>query len=298
MTEGNPLDPVRERILAISECWASGMTLDEIRESFDAFMEEAGPDGAASARPEIVQGCPVPAVWIGEGPLHVLYCHGGGFQIGGVRSHASLMSRIARKGGARVLGVDYRRAPEHRYPASEEDVIEAYGWMVGEGHIPDAVIGDSAGGTLALRIAIRARESGLPLPKSLVLISPWLDLSLRGASYTDLADADIFSQAGQLKAMARSYLGRGRDPADPEVSPVYGDLRGLPPILVHAGSCDITLDDSFLLARRAAEQGSTVRLRVFEGMCHHFQAFEDLTESDHSLAEIGAFVKAHAVRGT
>lgn len=298
MTERDPLDPVRERILAITGRWASGMTLEEIRTSFDAFMEEAGPDGAASALPETAQRCPVPAVWIGEGTLNVLYCHGGGFQLGGVRSHASLMSRIARQVGARVLGVDYRLAPEHRYPASEEDVFEAYAWMVGEGRTPSAVVGDSAGGALAMRIAIRARDSGIQLPRSIVLISPWLDLSLRGASYVNLADVDIFSKAGQLKAMARSYLGRGRDPADPEVSPAYGDLRGLPPILVHAGSRDITLDDSFLLARRAAEQGSTVSLRVFDGMCHHFQAFEDLTESNRSLAEIGAFVKAQAARGT
>lgn len=294
VTAQDPLAPVRARIEALTSAWASGMTLAEIRASFDAFTREAGPRSAAAARLQPAPECPVPAAWIGSGRPRVLYCHGGGFQIGGLDSHAGLMARIAEAAQARLLAVDYRLAPEHRWPAAEDDLFAAYSWMVAAGGPPDAIAGDSAGGALALRLAIRARDAGLGLPEGLVLISPWLDLSLRGASYVDLAQSDIFSKTEQLRLMARTYLGRGTDPADPSVSPVHGDLSGLPPILVHAGACDITLDDSRLLERRAAERGTAVTLRVFDGMCHHFQVFEDLPESVESLAGIGVFLRSAA----
>lgn len=283
---------IRARIAATTSAWAGGMSLAEIRASFEAFLG-AG-DGVPQVRctPFTLAGLPACAFDAVEGGAGrtLLYCHGGGFQIGSVRSHASLMARLAAASGMRVIGFDYRLAPEHRFPAAPDDAFAAYRALVEADEVPHALAGDSAGGALALGTAIRAREAGLPLPKALVLLSPWLDLTMGGASYAVLAEQDIFSKPEQLKAMARTYLGREHTPADPAASPVLGDLSGLPPILVHAGGADITLDDSHLLARNAAAQAGQVEVEVFEGMCHHFQVFEELPQATLSLARIGAFL--------
>ncbi|WP_051356995.1 alpha/beta hydrolase [Azorhizobium doebereinerae] len=285
---------VRARIAAATSAWAAGMSLAEIRASFEAFLG-AG-EGAPRVRrtPHRLAGLPACTFDApgGEAGRTLLYCHGGGFQIGSVRSHAGLMARLAEASGMRVLGFDYRLAPEHRFPAAPDDAFAIYRALAEAGEVPLALVGDSAGGGLALGTVMRARDAGLPLPKALVLLSPWLDLTMGGESYRVLAEKDIFSRPEQLRAMARTYLGRDHMPADPAASPVLGDLSGLPPILVHAGGHDITLDDSHLLADRAAARGSRVEVEVFEGMCHHFQVFEELPEAALSLARIGAFLRA------
>lgn len=291
---GDPYARVRARIEAATSAWAGGMTLAEIRTSFEAFL--GGGDGAPEVRrtPVVLGGLPAcafdPPGARTDRPL--LYCHGGGFQIGSVRSHAGLMARLAAASGARVLGFDYRLAPEHRFPAAPDDAFAAYRALLEAGTVPRAIVGDSAGGALALGVAVRARDAGLPLPEALVLLSPWLDLTMSGESYTALAERDIFSKPAQLAAMARTYLGRAHAPSDPAASPVLGDLADLPPMLVHAGGHDITLDDSHLLARNVAAQGGRAEVEVFPAMCHHFQVFEELPEAAASLARIGAFLRA------
>lgn len=291
--EDAALAPVRARLQQVTGGWAQGMSLEEIRQDFTAYLAEVGPRGAAMARPRPVEmGLGFDAGWIGEGRRRGLYLHGGGFQIGGVASHASLIARLAAAAQMQLLAVDYRLAPEHRCPAAAEDALASYRWLLDNGGAPAVLIGDSAGAALALLTAQRARDAGLPLPGAIVLISPWLDLSMQGESYARLADRDIFSKPAQLRAMARSYLGRaGPDSAAPQVSPLWGDVSALPPILIHAGAADITLDDSRTLVRRVGEAGGVVNLRVFDGMCHHFQIFETLPETAQSLAEIGDFLR-------
>lgn len=284
---------VRARIEAATSAWAAGMTLAEIRDSFEAFLG-AG-EGAPEVRRTPLTRAGLPACAFdapgGDAARVLLYCHGGGFQIGSVRSHAGLMARLAAASGMRVIGFDYRLAPEHRFPAAHDDAFAIYRAMLEAGETPLALVGDSAGGGLALGTVMRARDAGLALPKALVLLSPWLDLTMGGESYSVLADRDIFSRPEQLKAMARTYLGRNHAPDDPAASPVLGDLSGLPPMLVHAGGHDITLDDSHLLARCAAEQGGRVEVEVFPGMCHHFQVFAELPEAAQSLTRIGDFLR-------
>ena len=280
----DPLAPIRAGLAARVAGWGA-MDLPAIRADFAAFLAEVGPRGAALAqpRPAVVAGRE--AVWIGDPAAKPgLYLHGGGFQIGGIASHAGLVARLAQALGLRLLLPAYRLAPEHRYPAASDDALAVLRALQAADEAPVAMLGDSAGGGLALSTAIRAREAGLPLPRALILLSPWLDLSLSGASYRDLAAEDPFSKPAQLAAMARSYLGRGGPaPEDPAVSPLFADLHGLPPLLIHAGGADITLDDSRALAARP---GGRVTLRIHPGMCHHFQVFEALPQAETSLAEI------------
>lgn len=276
----DPLGPIRARLQARVAAWA-GLDLAGIRADFAAFMAKEGPRGFALARPDWTEVAGVRAAWIGaaEAPP-ALYLHGGGFQIGGVASHAGLAARLAAAAGLRLLVPEYRLAPEHRYPAAADDAFAVWRAL---GPVP--VLGDSAGGALALLTALRARDDGLAPPRALALISPWLDLSLSGDSYTRLAGKDPFSQPAQLRAMARSYLGRGGPaPDDARASPLFADLAGLPPVLVHAGACDITLDDAARLPGAEIE--------VFPGMCHHFQMFEALPQAQASVAAIGAWLRA------
>lgn len=287
----DPLAPVRGLLAARVGGWAA-MDLPAIRADFAAFLAQVGPQGQAlarAARETRVAG--LPAVWIGDPAAPPgLYLHGGGFQIGGIAAQGGLVARLAQATGLRLLLPAYRLAPEHRYPAAGDDALAVYRAMVASGEPPQAMLGDSAGGGLALLTMIRARDAGLPLPRALILLSPWLDLSLSGASYTALVAEDPFSTPAALRAMARSYLGRGGpDPRDPAVSPLSADLSGLPPMLVHAGACDITLDDSRTLAARP---GTAVTLRVYPGMCHHFQVFEALPQAAASIHEIGAWWRA------
>lgn len=284
---------VARRITQTTSRWAQGATLAEIRAGFETLL--AGPvpgrveptvlAGMAAARFTPVQSQPRGCV---------LFCHGGGFQIGSLRSHESLMARLAQASGAELIGFAYRLAPEHRFPAQIEDALAAYAALRaqrGDG-ARIVIAGDSAGGNLAFATALAARDKGLVPPAALVLISPWLDLEMRGESYGTRADKDIFSKPEALRAMARTYLGRSGDPSVPLASPVNADLAGLPPILVHAGDFDITLDDSTLLARRAKQVGVDCTLRIWPEMGHHFQVFDDLPEARESIADIGAFIRA------
>lgn len=287
---------VRDRVVrhvesAVAE-WAA-LRLPEIRQRYDVLAPEPS---AAAVEPAEVAG--MAAAWVsvpGAKPRRtLLYCHGGGYQIGSVRSHLGLTLRLAAAADARVLAFEYRLAPEHRFPCAAADAWTAYRWLLERHGPPDAVAGDSAGAALAIAAAVQARDAGAGLPGCLVLLSPWLDLAMRGESYQAKASLDVFSKPAQLRAMARTYLGRGGDPAAPLASPVEADLAGLPPILLHAGDCDITLDDSPLFAARARAQGCDAELTVFPGMFHHFQMFGELPESAESVAQVGSFVARHA----
>jgi len=290
----DPLAPIRERLHEVTSSWQSAATLKDIRRSFEAYLAEVGPEGAAMAEPRHQPVRPgLDGAWIGQGEACALFCHGGGFQSGGVASHASLIARLAAAARMRMFAFDYRLAPEHRYPAARDDAFEAYQWLLDQGERPVAIVGDSAGGGLALQTAQRVRDAGLPLPRLIVLISPWLDLSMQSDSYIELADEDPFSKPAQLRLMAKTYVGRDGPPlASPLVSPLWADMAGLPRIIVHAGGADITVGDSRILVNRVREAGGQVDLRVYPGMCHHFQIYEALPDAHASIDELGAALQA------
>jgi acetyl esterase/lipase len=282
---------IKQRIAASTASWARATSLAEIRTGFETLFA----DDEHRALPTFSIGS-MRASWI-EGPAPasertILFCHGGGFQVGSIRSHQGLMRRLADAARAHLLAFEYRLAPEHKYPAAVEDAFAAYSWLLDQGTPASriALAGDSAGAALALQVALRARDEGLAMPACAALISPWLDLTMRGASYESRAAVDIFSKPQQLAAMARAYLGRNQSAVASLASPVEADLSGLPPILIHAGEDDITVDDSFLLLERAQRHHVDVRLRVWSGLFHHFQMFGELPESEQSVAELGSFI--------
>jgi epsilon-lactone hydrolase len=209
-----------------------------------------------------------------------------------------LIARIAGASGYRVLAINYRLAPEHRFPAPLEDAIAAYGWMLDQGLRPDniAFAGDSAGGTLALTAMLGLRQRGLPLPAAGVLMSPWTDLAATGETYVSRADADPIHQRPMIAALAKNYLGEGGDPRDPLVSPLYADLAGLPPLLIQVGDRETVLADSTMVADSARIAGVDVELQVWDGMIHVFQMFAELPEAHRAIASIAEFLKRHLQR--
>ncbi len=202
----------------------------------------------------------------------LLYFHGGGFCIGSPLMHRSIAAHLAQHSAMSVFVPSYRLAPEHPYPAALDDALAAYRALLAGGYAPEriALVGDSAGGGLALALLVALRDAGVALPASAVLLSPWVDLSLSGASIAFNAADDPVVSPTWLAACARAYAGT-LAPSDPRVSPLFASLYGLPPLGIYVGTREILLDDSARLAVRAREAGVTVELRCYEGLWHNWQ---------------------------
>ena len=223
----------------------------------------------------------------------ILYVHGGAFEIGGGEMYVGFASWIASLTGADVYLPDYRLAPEHTQPAPSDDVFAAYRAILELGHDPRriAVIGDSAGGGLSVATVRSLREMGLPSPAAMVLISPWLDLSLSGASVGSVGRRDPMHSRDSLAAAARNHAA-GLHLDDPRISPLFADLRTLPPTLVQVGTDEILLDDSTRFADRAYAAGVEVELQRFDGLFHDFQLLARLLASSRgALDDIAAFLE-------
>jgi acetyl esterase/lipase len=174
-----------------------------------------------------------------------------------------------------------------------EDALAGYRWLLEQGAQPERIViaGESAGGGLALATMLAARDAGLPLPAGAALLSPWTDLT--GCSDTAItrADVDPMLVGANIASGGQRYLG-GADPRNPLASPLFADLRGLPPLLIHVGDCEVLLDDSRKLAERARQAGVAVTLRVWDGMFHAFPVFTFLPEAREAVDEMAEFVTA------
>jgi acetyl esterase/lipase len=204
-----------------------------------------------------------------------------------------MRSRLASTAGARVVGVDYRLAPEARFPAAVEDADAAYRWLVERdgGALPFVVAGDSCGANLALGAALAARDRGDVQPDALVCLSPWVDLTLGGRSFAENADADPFIARESLAELAAGYLD-GADPADPRASPLFADLGGLPPVLIQVGAEEALLSDAIELGRRAAAGGTAVTLELVPDVVHVWQLWAgSVPESAAALRRIATFLE-------
>lgn len=268
----------------------------ETRAVFHELISHRPPAPDVRADKLVLGGVPCLEVAAGErmssGTL--LYFHGGAYAVGSAADSVGLVSDISRRAGALAYTVEYRLAPEDPYPAAVDDALAAYRGLVAAGVDPAsvAVVGESAGGGLAVALLLRIRDAHLPMPTCAALLSPWADLTMSGASLAGKAQADPALSADALSVRARSYLA-GTDPAVPCASPVLADLGGLPPLLIQAGSAEILLDDAVRLAARAAADDVAVTLEVVPGAPHVFQGFADvLDEADAALDRVGAFLRA------
>ena len=220
----------------------------------------------------------------------VLYFHGGGYVLGSLDTHAELMGRVSAACRAPVLGIDYRLAPEHPYPAALEDALASYEHLLVGGIPADKVVlaGDSAGGGLALACLQALQATNKPLPAGAVLFSPWSDLAGTGESVKTRAEVDPMISPALLGPMAAHYCANTKSD-HPGVSPLFGNFSNLPPLLVQVGDHEVLLDDSTRLAARAQDAGVEVELEVFDEAFHVFQNMPILPEAATALESVGTF---------
>ena len=222
----------------------------------------------------------------------MLYLHGGAYVFCSPRSHRHLVAGLSAATNLPAFALDYRLAPEAPFPAAIDDVVSAYHWLLAQGFSPDKIIvaGDSAGGGLTLALMISLREAELPLPAAGVLICPWVDLTLAGASYSATPEAQATWE--RLVKLVRLYL-HGAEVKNPLASPLYADLSGLSPLLIHGGTADPFFSDSVSLEPIAKAAGIDVTLEVWEDMVHIWHYYHPmLSEGREAIAKIGEFVKA------
>ncbi|MGG3467113.1 alpha/beta hydrolase [Neobacillus pocheonensis] len=219
-----------------------------------------------------------------------LYLHGGAYIMGSCNSHRYLASKLSRSTAARVLLPEYRLAPENPFPAAVEDAVRVYRWLISSGISPEKIVigGDSAGGGLTLSTLLTLKAEGDKLPALAVLLSPWTDLEGTGESMESRAAVDPWLHPESTRLVPALYIG-DTDRRDPMVSPIYADLSGLPPMLVHVGNDEILLSDSARLVDRARAAGVEVNFKVWDDMWHVFQTFQ-IPEGQQSVDEIGDFV--------
>ncbi len=227
----------------------------------------------------------------------IIYFHGGGYVTGSLLSARVLSTSLAFEMPVRLLSVNYRLAPEHPFPAALLDALSVYDALLAEGwdHSRIGLIGDSAGGGLALAAAMAIRDRGQPLPACLALISPWTDLTGRSPSFREKAADDVMLVPEEIIEYAQFYAGANR-PDNPYMSPVYGRFDGLPPMLVHVGSDEMLLDDARRAVAAAQAAGVDAELRIWPGLFHVFSLAADLLpEAQASMAEIKDFLCARLV---
>lgn len=230
-----------------------------------------------------------------ESPV-VLYLHGGGFIACSPETHRPLAGSLACRLNAQVFVPSYRLAPEHPFPAALDDAVAAYRYLLEERGVAPSrivIIGDSAGGGLALSLAMAVRDLGLPQAAALVTFSPWADLAATGASLDENSDRCAMFAGETIRRAACFYVGDG-DPRDPRLSPVYGDFTALPPLLVHAAVDEVLRDDAVRVVERARAAGVPVTLRLWPHVPHVWQFFAAvLPEARESLNDVVRFVGEH-----
>ena len=285
---------------AVRRHWEASR-LAMVQPGFDAPDDESW--GDLTAEPRGVDSLEteaggLPAMW--AVPKHastdrVLLCiHGGGFLGGSIYTHRKMFGHLAKAAGTRALLVSYRLLPEGVFPAPEDDVTNAYRWLLDQGISADriAFAGDSVGGWLAVTVQLRARELGLPLPAATLLMSPCVDMETTGRSYETNRDSDPFFKRDVVRGIIRGFLGEDTDARDPRANPLYADLSGLGPLYIQAGGDETLADDARLLYEHAAKAGVDARLDIVPDMLHTFQmAAGRAPEADDAIRELAGWVR-------
>jgi acetyl esterase/lipase len=240
----------------------------------------------------------VPAEWLipPDAPPDraLLYLHGGAWYMGSAQTHRAFVSRLAYASGIRALVINYRLAPEHPFPAGLEDCIAAYEWLLRNGIAADKIVvaGDSAGGNLTLALLVALQEAGKPLPAGAIALSPATDLAFTGESVTTRRHLDPFFANAVPRTIVEDYI-VDYNPCHPLISPLYADLHGLPPLLLHVGEHEILLDDAVRFGDRAVAAGVEAKTVVWPEMFHVFQMFAPiLPEARQANEQIVAFIRS------
>ena len=283
------LDMVIE-VLSATGLNAPDLSIEERRELLSASIPDEPPAGASVELREVA-GRPAELITADDcdGRSTILWLHGGAFTAGGLRSHRGFAANLSRRSGASVLLLDYSLAPEAPFPAALDDAFGALAWLLDEGPGPTATLigGDSAGGGLAVSTLLRARDEGRSMPAGVIALSPWVDLAMTSPSYESEASKDPMCSREALEISAAAYLG-AHDRRDPSCSPLYGDLTGLPPMLLHVGTREVLRDESIELVAAAKGAGVEVTSWVAPDMIHVWHVFAgSVPESDAALAIVG-----------
>lgn len=291
------VEAVITKVKTVYGSWRRDTTVAQMRADWDELFSAKG---QATVDEVDVDG--LRCQWISAPGVRddrvVVYFHGGGFQVGSLASHLELMACVSAASGVRVLGVDYRLAPEHPYPAAHDDAWTAYQWLLAQGVSADqvALVGDSAGGGLALSLLLSVKSRGQAQPAAAWCMSAWTDLTASGSAYQTRSALDPIHQRPMIIAMARNYLGATGDAKDPRLSPMFASpeqLAGLPPLLLQVGERETVVSDSEDFVQKARAAGVSAELQVWPGMIHVFQQFPaDLPEARRAIETGGQFLAA------
>ncbi|GJL94522.1 MAG: hypothetical protein DHS20C05_09270 [Hyphococcus sp.] len=223
----------------------------------------------------------------------ILFMHGGGYAFGSSKSHAGLTCALALECNASVFSLDYRMAPEAPFPAAVDDAVSTYCWLLAQRINPERIVlsGDSAGGGLALALLLSIKEQDLPMPAGAVLYSPWTDLTVTGGSIESNQKSEAMFQKIHITEGAKRYL-NGADPKTPTASPLYGDLAGLPPMIIFVSNSEVLRDDSIRLHERLIDLNVDADMIVEEGLPHDWPVFVgSLPEARRTISQSAAFIK-------
>jgi monoterpene epsilon-lactone hydrolase len=271
------------------------MPVEQYRAGMEKMTNMAKmPDGIEI---EIIDCGGVPSEWIIPPNLKnsgvVLYLHGGGYAMGSINTHRALMARIAIASSTKVLGIEYRLAPENPFPCAIDDAFKAYNWLLKEGFAPNKIVisGDSAGGGLSIALLIRIKDENAPTPAAAVCLSPWLDLASTGETTLTLADEDPLIDLASINYFALFYAPKEKL-NHPWVSPLYADLKGLPSIYIQVSTSEILLDDTRRFAEKAQLAGVDIQVDYWEKMVHVWQAFGVyLPEALEAIEKLGSYIE-------
>lgn len=293
------------------EEWTLDTSIPEFRATCEKFASMLGkiPDGI-DVLPVTIEGLPegLSAEWIlphqaapfqpDKDPV-IFYIHGGGFVSGSCSDHRMHVAKFVQGSGIGALLFEYRLAPEHPYPAGLEDILTAYRWLLAQGVTSERIViaGESAGGGLTLSALLALRDQALPLPAAGIALSPLTDFTFSGESHCTKARVCL-SPPG-MNAVCRTYYVGNQDPCLPYISPLFGDLHGLPPLLIYTGDNETLRDDSVRFAERAQVAGVEVNLKIEPGMAHCYPLLPPfLPEAKQAMLEICAFIKIHLEKVT
>ncbi|AWD23671.1 alpha/beta hydrolase [Fuscovulum blasticum] len=277
-----------------SEPFKGTLSAPEGRAAYDAMMEMTPGAAGVTHEQETLRG--VAGVWCRvagarEGRA-ILYLHGGGYGVGSAWAYRNFAGQFAARTGINVFAADYPLAPEHPFPAALDSARAAYAGLVDKGHEKILIAGDSAGGglTLSLLAALHRAPEGMPVPVGAVAMSPWTDLTLSGSSMVSRQDEEFYLTRPVLEGFAQNYQA-GTNPANPDVSPLFGNLAGLPPVQVHVGTAEILLSDSERYAEKSRQAGNAVSLHRWEAMPHVFpSSFAILDGAEQAMALMSGFI--------